>query len=211
MSYKEKIASKVKAIAAKGKDVNAKIVETVKEDFAETVQDCKSSGVSLKHATYQTLEGIEEGLKGTSYKAEDILKKSSEAMVSATESAAKKSIETTHELAQKSKDELNHALEKTHQKMDDVNSSVKEKMTKEYTAYHSKVESEKEHLAEIGEGLKEYSTEKGHHLLAVSADKAKDTANHLESSFKEHSKKLLAHSESKVTSWFDSLSAKLNS
>ena len=211
MSYKEKIASKVEEIAAKGKDVNSRIVQTVKEEFVETVKDCKASGISLKHATFETLEGVEEGLKGTSYKVEDILKQSTDVMITVTHNAAQKSIHKTSELAQKSKDELNQALKKTHQSIDDVKSSVKDKMQKEYVAYHDKVESEKEHLAEVAEGLKEYSVEKGHHLLSASADKAKETATHIETSFKENSKKLLAHGESKVTSWFDSLSKKLNS
>lgn len=56
MTHKEEIKNKVKEIVSKGKDVDEKIIEMVKNDFEQTIDDCKKTGISLKTATYETLE-----------------------------------------------------------------------------------------------------------------------------------------------------------
>ena len=210
MSYKEEIKSKVEAIVAKGHDVDAKIIETVKTDFVKTLATAKKSGISLKTATYETLEGIEEGLKASGHKTEDILKKSANAMVEVTKKSSEEAIAKSKEIAQKSKDTLDSEINKTKEGIEKVNDTVKNKMQTSYTDFHAKVSSEKEHLQDISEGIKEYSVEKSHHLLSSSVDKTKEAIHQLDTSFKEHSTALLEHTKESASSWYQSLKNKIH-
>ena len=123
MSYKEQMKEKVETIVAKGHDVNNQIVAMVKNDFKQIITDCKNSGTSLKSATYETLDGIEEGLKASGYETKKILKESTDAMVEATKESANATIEKSRKVAQKSKDALDGEIAKA---KDEHNSYLKE-------------------------------------------------------------------------------------
>jgi len=208
MSYKEQMKAKVEAIVADGHDINKKIVEMVKDDFKQTIDDCKKSGTSLKSATYEALDGIEEGLRVSGHETEDILKDSANAMVDVTKKSSELAIEKTREVAQKSKDALDHEIAKTKDGIAGVDSSIKDKMHASYADFQEKAETEKEHLRDVADGIKEYSTEKGQHLL-LSADKTKEAISSINTSVKDKSKALLQHSEDSTAAWLNSLANKI--
>ena len=202
MSYKDKIKEQVKAIVASGKNVEAGIVAMVKKDYEQTVKDSKVAGQSLKKVTYDTLEGIEEGLKSTKYNTKEILKKSSDTMVEVVKKSANTSIDETNKL-------LEDAQAKLHKSVDNVKSAAKDKVDAAYEALHQKTQEEKEHLSEVAKGLKEYSKEKAHNILDSSVQKAKDAIVHTEKSFKVRSKRFLDNVEQKASSFNHALIEKI--
>ena len=204
MSYKENIKAEVEVIVAKGHDIEAKIIETVKTDFTKILSIVEKSGTSLKNATYETLEGIEEGLKASGQKTEDILKKSADTMLEVTKKSSEEAIAKSREAAQKSKDALDNEITKVKDEIADVNASVKERMHASYADFREKTETEKAYLQDVADGLKEYSAEKSH-LLSESIDKTKDAINEANTSFENHSKALLHHSEERIAAWYNSL------
>lgn len=209
MSYKEQMKAKVEAIIAKGHDINHEIVQMVKDDFKQTIDDCKKSGTSLKSATYETLDGIEEGLKASGQKSEEVLKDSANAIVDATKKSSEVTVEKTREAAQKSKDALDNEIAKAKEGIKGVNSSIKDKMRASYADFQEKSETEKEHLQDVADGIKEYSVEKSHHLLSETVDKTKDAINSINTSIKNSSKELLQHSKDSVASWYNTLASKI--
>ena len=209
MSYKERMKAEVEAIVAKGKDVDANIITMVKNDFKQIIADCKKSGTSLKNVTYETLDGIEEGLKVSGYETKKVLKESADAMVEVTKKSSDAIIEISRETAQKSKDALNEEISKAKDGIAGVNDKIKDKMQASYADFQEKTDAQKAHLQDVADGMKDYSIEKSHHLLSQSVDKTKDAINNINTSFKDHSKALLEHSKEGAANWLHSLANKI--
>jgi len=189
----------------------------VKDDFRKTLADCEKTGHSVKEATKDTLEGVQDGLKAAGHKAGDVVAKSADAIADVTHEITVQSLDVARSYADDAKDLFDKAVAKSSDATDKLEAKTKEEMKKTYVSLHQKTIAEKQKLHQVSEGIKAHAENKTHELiddtrsaLHHSAEKSVAHLQALTEASETHSKKLLHHSYAKVSEWLGKLKDKAN-
>ena len=216
MSIKERVKSDVEKIVAKGHQVDQEVISFVKEDYAKTLDDVGKGMDTVKEATLEYLEGVEEGLKAVGHESSKLVSKAAEALVEVSRDLGDKGVDAAKKIAVEARAALNTALEKSKGSIDSVDEKTKKQMKDAYARLNEVGEAGKARLKGVGEGINAYLVRKKGDLsnsarqtLNRSADRSKELVRKLAGSTEAHSNELLSHSLEKVSGWLGKLADKV--
>jgi len=216
MSIKERVKSDVEKILAKGHQLDQEVISFVKEDYAKTLDDVGKGMDTVKEATLEYLEGVEEGLKAAGHESAKLVSKVAEALVEVSGDLGDRGVDAAKKIAVEARAALNTALKKSKGSINNIDEKTKEQIKDAHARLNEVGEAGKSRLKGAGEGINAYLGRKKGDLsdsarqaLNKSVDSSKELVHKLARSTEAQSKELLSHSLDKVSDWLGKLADKV--